>query len=128
MKELPWGSKGNRRQWMEPHREEELKETKPKPSPQINRPSNWGSRDLWSGRCSQSLFMKPRQGKGLEPYAKENSHWFFQKVCRVLLMKEMLVGAQRWTDTSVHSYGSPADCTDLGLSTHSQSTVPSGLK
>lgn len=75
-----------------------------------------------------ALIHEATEGKGMEPYAKENSHWLFRKVCRALLMKEMLVGAQRWTDTSVHSYRSPADRTDLGLSTHSHSTVPSGLK
>lgn len=76
-----------------------------------------------------ALIHEAMVGEEVRPHAKENSHWFFQKVYRALLMKELTVGTQRWTDTSVHSYGSPDNCTDVGLSTHSHTTVvPSGLK
>lgn len=66
-------------------------------------------------------------GEEVRPYAKESSHWFFQKAYRAFLTKELTVGSQKWTDTSVHSYGSPANCTDLGLSTHGHTRVTSGL-
>jgi hypothetical protein len=67
-------------------------------------------------------------GEEARPHAKESSHWFSQKACRAFLMKELTVGTQKWTDTSVHSYGSPANCRDLGLSTHGHTTVSSGPK
>lgn len=93
MKELPSASKSNRRQGMEPRREEGLKETKPKASPQVDRPSEWGEQRPLERAMLSAFINEAMAGKEVRPDANENSHWFVQKACRASLSDE---GTESW--------------------------------